>query len=1048
MTLHYTQKLFSSRKVVDAASYVGEVGRLFYNETTGELRVSDGITIGGKPIYFQSSGNVAVGGDIAGLSNNASVIGINGVTLSTLPTGILKITTGTGDPSTASAIDINNTLGYTPVPTTRNINGYSLATNFNISAADVGLGNVDNTSDATKNSAVAALTNKTFNTLNNTFIVGNTLSVSSYRISNLGDPQSQNDAVSKSYIDNYVSGFLNKITAKIATTTALPAYTYFNGNLGVGSTITATSTGSLVIDGYTTILNDIILVKDETVGNASYNGAYTVTTAGNASTAFQLTRVTSLDESVEFAGAAVFVSHGNINLSTTWSCITSLPTVGNTAIVFAQSGASTSYLNGYGLNLIGTVFSVDNTVVPFKSDNLSVFATTSSTQLGNVVTDGTGIPASAAKVTFTFNATPSVIPSTLLGIAAGNYTFEIDIDGTGSTVYTVTATGTDTMTSIAALLQAQISAAHPGATVQAIGSGGVVTSGTIGLSSSVRVTVPAASGTDLITAINNSLSGHTSTNYVTVHGYNHGQAVFNSLPVLYRPEIVDMVNFSTSGDNFIISSDTSIFREGQWALQNSGSLYNLVGDLVMKYWTHNVSIDNVTGDFLGRDEYDPCTIWAYAEGNIEKTFYSPLAQGGITPTNWTLKREFDLNTGNLYIAGNITTTNFLGNTITQPPHNATTSLASTEYVYRHVQLAKGTVVLSGITGGIYSYYTLGSGVSINYTAAGGTINTITSIVTAGTGYKVGDLLTIDSANWDCVLRVTAIGAGGSVTGLEILYGGTGYSSGTNLLVVASDIPFTIKLNGALTSNVTISLKYGTLLSESNDIFIVNNTTGAFTVTVKVGDATNTPTGTGVVIYRNSPGGTFVQTDGATDVWPIGVSAFNGRYGNVTLTSSDVTTALTYVPVPRTAGLGTVLQTISANVAASSGTTTVVLDNTTPTITTGTEVASLIITPTAATSKIKFNGSFVVDQTNNGRAVIAFFFRNSVCIGTTSAWIQTSGNPTNLSFQFVDSPATTATTTYSIRVASTANTWYVSQSSAGARFGGTYALNTVALTELS
>jgi hypothetical protein len=51
-----TQKLFSSRLKVPAAQYIGEEGRIFYHEDTGELRISDGVTPGGLPIYFGGSG--------------------------------------------------------------------------------------------------------------------------------------------------------------------------------------------------------------------------------------------------------------------------------------------------------------------------------------------------------------------------------------------------------------------------------------------------------------------------------------------------------------------------------------------------------------------------------------------------------------------------------------------------------------------------------------------------------------------------------------------------------------------------------------------------------------------------------------------------------------------------------------------------------------------------------------------------------------------------------------------------------------------------------
>ena len=55
------------------------------------------------------------------------------------------------------------------VPLSRTVNGYALSSKVTLGKADVGLGNVDNTSDATKWAATATLTNKTISGSNNTF---------------------------------------------------------------------------------------------------------------------------------------------------------------------------------------------------------------------------------------------------------------------------------------------------------------------------------------------------------------------------------------------------------------------------------------------------------------------------------------------------------------------------------------------------------------------------------------------------------------------------------------------------------------------------------------------------------------------------------------------------------------------------------------------------------------------------------------------------------------------------------------------------------------
>ena len=60
-----TQKLFTSRVPIDPAVFIGEAGRMFYNESNGELRISDGKTPGGLPSTIQT--NI-----VAGFSNTAT----------------------------------------------------------------------------------------------------------------------------------------------------------------------------------------------------------------------------------------------------------------------------------------------------------------------------------------------------------------------------------------------------------------------------------------------------------------------------------------------------------------------------------------------------------------------------------------------------------------------------------------------------------------------------------------------------------------------------------------------------------------------------------------------------------------------------------------------------------------------------------------------------------------------------------------------------------------------------------------------------------------
>ena len=50
-----TRKIASGGTVANFSTYVGEKGHLFYNSDTGDLRISDGVTVGGNSLTLTSS---------------------------------------------------------------------------------------------------------------------------------------------------------------------------------------------------------------------------------------------------------------------------------------------------------------------------------------------------------------------------------------------------------------------------------------------------------------------------------------------------------------------------------------------------------------------------------------------------------------------------------------------------------------------------------------------------------------------------------------------------------------------------------------------------------------------------------------------------------------------------------------------------------------------------------------------------------------------------------------------------------------------------------
>jgi hypothetical protein len=138
------------------------------------------------------------------------------------------------------------------------------------------------------------------------------------------DPTVALGAVTKQYADAIAAGLNAHDSVDVATTGALTA-TYVagttdaSGGTGIGATLTVTATGVLIIDGYTTVLNDRILIKNQVT--ATQNGVYKVTTAGAVGVSAVLTRSTDYDNSIagEVApGDMVFIVNGTLYNNTGW----------------------------------------------------------------------------------------------------------------------------------------------------------------------------------------------------------------------------------------------------------------------------------------------------------------------------------------------------------------------------------------------------------------------------------------------------------------------------------------------------------------------------------------------------------------------------------------------------------------------------------------------------------------------------------------------------------------------------------------------------------
>ena len=133
---------------------------------------------------------------------------------------------------------------------------------------------------------------------------------------------------------------------------------------GVGATLTNAGTQvALTIDGVLMTTGKRVLIYNQT--SAFQNGIYTVTTVGDGSTNWVLTRATDADTYSPISqtglggGDAFFVQAGATGAGETYVCSNQGVIVfGTTGITFVQISSAPVYSAGSGLTLTGTTFSI------------------------------------------------------------------------------------------------------------------------------------------------------------------------------------------------------------------------------------------------------------------------------------------------------------------------------------------------------------------------------------------------------------------------------------------------------------------------------------------------------------------------------------------------------------------------------------------------------------------------------------------------------------------------------------------------------------------
>lgn len=230
-----------------------------------------------------------------------------------------------------------------------------------------------------------------------------------------GNPSQALGAAPKQYVDSLAAGLSIKDSCRAGTTANLTT-TYNNGSSGVGATLTNSGAQvALVIDGVTLVVNDRVLIKDQST--QFRNGIYTVTNVGSGSTNWILTRSADYDDPSEVSeGTYTIIDEGTVNSTNMFIETGPGPfTIGVTSIIFTPFNSAANINAGTGLTKSGNTISIADTAVApggYTSASFNV------NQQGQIIAASSGaapvtsVTGQSSRITSTGGTTPLIDIST------------------------------------------------------------------------------------------------------------------------------------------------------------------------------------------------------------------------------------------------------------------------------------------------------------------------------------------------------------------------------------------------------------------------------------------------------------------------------------------------------------------------------------------------------------------------------------------------------------------------------------------------------------
>jgi cytoskeletal protein CcmA (bactofilin family) len=503
-------------------------------------------------------------------------------------------------------------------------------------------------------------------------------------------------------------------------------------NTGVGATLTnAGANAALSIDSIALVSTNRVLVQGQT--NQFENGVYTVTTVGNGSTAWVLTRATDEDTYSPKSttgmsyGDYFFVQQGLNNAGSSYALTSPVYEIlfGLTNIVYSQFSAAQSFTAGNGIAITGTVISanVDNDTTAISSGNIVVKTS------ANLVTPNLG-DATFSSLSWNTLSNGNVSANNLSISSIANITLDLTVGGN------IAANGT-------------ISSNANVSGLNLTTSGNVQATGNVlanNVNANTLIVVPTANVSNIVNAgnvtITNELSGNTA-NF-------SGNVVVPNLTV----------NLALAGNTANFSGN-AVFNGANVTVGNAllGNTANFSGNVVVPNLTVNLELAGNTANFTGN--LVAANLVTSGTANVANLNVTANVTSALTPNaNLTLdlgsstQRWQDVYAGNIDASGNLT----LGGDLSANNFSANTLTANTSIDVGNTQIYWGQVTTSS-TGANQTIS------SVSITGVTGIEWIVKGVDSAGTKYSVAVVTAVTdgtSADYSTFGTVNLNGTTGSL----------------------------------------------------------------------------------------------------------------------------------------------------------------------------------------------------------------------------------------------------------------------------------------------